>query len=191
MQGKHTAAVAARFWAKVDRRGSFDGCWLWMGHCMPKGYGQVRVDGRVQLAHRYSWELCVGPIPSGRWVLHNCPGGDNPGCVNPLHLWLGTAADNSADMVRKGRSTRGDRNPSRLYPERLARGDRSGAYTHPERVARGEQVKSAKLTEADIRVIRLRYVSSHVSPGKLAREYGVHRDTIARIVQGKRWAHIV
>ena len=87
-----------RFWSKVDRSGD---CWEWMAYRLPKGYGTMRIANRRKgLAHRISWEIHFGPIPTGMHVLHKC---DNPPCVNPDHLMLGTAADNIHDMVDKGR----------------------------------------------------------------------------------------
>lgn len=79
------------------------GCWLWTGYMNRQGYGRLRVggrSGRMILAHRASWERERGPIPDGLDCLHAC---DTPLCINPAHLFLGTHADNMADMVRKGR----------------------------------------------------------------------------------------
>lgn len=96
----------ARFWANVDKSGD---CWIWKGHKIERGYGLVHVGkfGNI-LTHRISWHLAHGPIPSGMFVLHNCPGGDNPSCVRPDHLWLGTRIENNADRVKKGRSAVGE-----------------------------------------------------------------------------------
>lgn len=96
-----------KFWARVNKTES---CWLWTG-CKVHGYGNLRVKkGTVGFAaHRLSWEIHNGPIPDGLWVLHNCPGGDNPSCVNPAHLWLGTEEDNNKDCVKKKRNQRGER----------------------------------------------------------------------------------
>lgn len=96
------STTAERFWAKVDRRGP-DDCWRWTAGRFPAGYGALWVNGQMAYAHRISYEMHIGPC-SGSVVMHRC---DNPKCVNPAHLVLGTHADNVADKVRKGRHARG------------------------------------------------------------------------------------
>lgn len=86
-----------RFWERVDTTGD---CWLWTGACNPQGYGLLRSRTVAFLAHRMSYVLTNGKIPSGLWVLHQC---DTPACVNPNHLWLGTDLDNARDKQQKGR----------------------------------------------------------------------------------------
>lgn len=93
------------FWARVEVR-TPDECWPWLGAPNTKGYGVVRRKGRLLLAHRYAFELAIGPIPERLLVLHEC---DNPPCCNPFDLFAGTAQQNSDDMKAKGRSARRDR----------------------------------------------------------------------------------
>jgi len=90
-----------RFWSQVQR---IAGCWLWTGTLLNSGYGQVMLRKRKVRAHRLAWELTFGPIPEGMVVCHAC---DNPACVNPHHLWLGTVQANVRDRDAKGRTRTG------------------------------------------------------------------------------------
>jgi hypothetical protein len=112
-----------RFWAIVDKDGP-DGCWLWAGRTSRGGYGQFvptdRGGKRDQPvgAHRYAWALLHGPIPDGLFVLHQC---DNPSCVNPVHLHLGTHEENMAEMATRNRALTGANNPAARFSPLQAR----------------------------------------------------------------------
>lgn len=100
--------IEDRFWEKVIKND--DGCWGWTGKPDRQGYGELTAYRRSDQKHwrvrapRLSWEIHNGPIPEGLWVLHHC---DNPPCVRPDHLWLGTVQDNNADRDAKGRNKGG------------------------------------------------------------------------------------
>lgn len=94
------------------------GCIVWLGHLNNMGYGRLSVNGSMQYAHRASYELAHGKIQSGMNVLHRC---DEPTCVNPDHLFLGSHADNVADKVRKGRQLKGSKVGGSKLTEALAR----------------------------------------------------------------------
>jgi hypothetical protein len=90
-------SVLSRFNSKWEET---DGCWDWKSYRCKKGYGRFKLEGSTKMSHRVAWELYFGPIPEGLHVLHVC---DNPSCVNPLHLFLGTNQDNVDDKMAKGR----------------------------------------------------------------------------------------
>jgi len=110
--------LAERFWSKVDKSSD---CWEWTASRLPAGYGRFSVNRKIITAHRAAYLLSCGAIPNGLHVLHKC---DNPPCVNPDHLFLGTAKDNMRDKAAKGRQPI------------------------------GENAYQAKLTDGDVRVIR-------------------------------------
>jgi hypothetical protein len=147
----------SRFWAKTDRSGA---CWVWTKHCTPQGYGQFTVSrGSFRGAHSVSYALTHGIVPVGMHVCHTC---DNPPCVRPDHLFLGTAKDNSDDMWSKGRQ--GTRHP-------------------------GIERANARLTDDDVRAIRA--VSPYFGrTTDLARQYGVSDTTIRKILRREKWRHV-
>jgi hypothetical protein len=153
--------------SKVVWNGDEDECWTFQGYRNLKGYGTLgvgsRSDGtrRKALAHRIAYELFVGPIPEGLFVCHTC---DNPPCVNPAHLFLGTNADNMADASAKGRMAN------------------NGAPS-------GERNPSSKLNAAIAREVRRKHAGG-CSQAALAREFGVSDFAIFGIVHRKTWVHV-
>lgn len=151
--------LSERFWEKVKKAGP-DDCWLWTATVTRAGYGKIGRGGRDEVedyAHRVSWELHNGPIPDGYFLCHRC---DNPPCVNPTHLFLGTPADNVADAIKKGRHIR------------------------------GEAVGGCLLTADKVVEIRRLYAAGGVRQEDLATRYGVTRSNIGAIVRGKSWKHL-
>jgi hypothetical protein len=170
----------ARFLAKVDKRA--DGCWLWTG-VRTRGYGRLtlgtRKDGSAY-AHRLSYEHFVGPIANGICVCHRC---DVPACVNPEHLFLGTHAENMADMAAKGRHY------SLTKPDRVARGDRHASRTSPALIARGERCRTAKVTAQIVREIRA-MCAGGMAQNVVAKRFGVRATLVNSVVHRKSWKHI-
>ncbi len=148
-------SLRERFMSRVV---ATEGCWGWTGTKTALGYGRVGLKGLSQkdaFAHRVSWTLHRGPIPSGMVVCHRC---DNPGCVNPEHLFLGTQADNIADMHAKKRHAHG--------PGRFAK----------------------RLNALDVYLIRLAARTLPASNCAIARAWGVSNQYIWQIVNNKSWA---
>lgn len=182
-----------RFWEKVAK-GDPDDCWLFLGTKNNKGYGMLQrkvagVSGK-RLAHRISFELNVGPVPADLCVLHQC---DNPPCVNPRHLFLGTKKDNVDDMIAKGRKVVGfNSGPDhwmRRNPERIIRGPAHPRFGKPG-ILRGETMGTAKLTDAKVREIyalRLRGMSCPA----IGKRYGVDQSTVWDIVKAHYWTHLL
>jgi len=151
-----TAEQLVRFFAKIDRRGD-DECWEWTGGRFHYGHGAFKAGGKTSGAHRFAWAIANGPIPPGMFVCHHC---DNPPCVNPAHLFVGTQADNDGDRTAKGRD------------------------------ARGEAHGMAKLTDGDVAEIRRLYKSAGLLQREIGRLYGVDPTMVSLIVRRRNWKHV-
>jgi DNA-binding transcriptional regulator YiaG len=156
-------SLEQRFWAKVNKTDSADECWEWTASKDAKGYGYFYKEGRggMARAHRISYELNLGPIPAGLLVCHKC---DNPGCINPNHLFLGTDKDNSDDKMKKGRF-------KKVYQ-------------------RGEKNGQSKLTGDQVKEIRARLAAGEAQP-LIAAEYGIAQSTVSKLNRAARWGHTV
>lgn len=113
LPARHGPSAQERFWAKVNK-GAPNGCWEWTASRTKKGYGHFGFNGRTFIAHRFVLMMQGHEIPEDMAVCHRC---DNPPCVNPEHLFIGTNQDNVDDMVSKGRHH--GRNPAKLTPEKV------------------------------------------------------------------------
>ena len=152
MQTKSNRSYLDKYIRKTDM------CWWWTGCRNDKGYGRVKYHGRMWTAHRLIYSLDIRPIPPGLLACHHC---DNPSCVNPDHIFIGTALDNHKDRDAKGR----------------------GAY--------GERSRQSDLKESDILAIRKRYIPYVVSLACLAQEYNVSKKNILNIVKQRVWKHLL
>ena len=138
---------------------------------MPKGYGKIVYERRIIYAHRAAWLLTYGAIPAGAFVLHRC---DQPSCIRPEHLFVGTAADNSADMKRKGRAPTGAGTPYVLHPE----------------LTRGQRNPMAKLTPEIVLELRRVRAESGMTYTELGNLFGISRATAHLAVTGRTWGHL-
>jgi hypothetical protein len=153
-------AVRERFLEKVDKG---DGCWIWNAARSKAGYGKFVVTKSIGPvgAHRVSYQLFVGEIPARLQVLHRC---DNPPCVNPAHLFIGTQADNMRDCHGKGR------------------------WKYTPREQRGEKNPNAVLTDEQVTSM-LNDLKSGEGPVSVARKYGIHYKTLWAIRKRKTTLH--
>lgn len=168
---EHVADVRTRLFSRTTGMENPSGCWVFGGFAQPKGYALIRVGAATkQLVHRVSWYLHNGPIPDGMCVCHKC---DNPPCVNPSHLFLGTRDDNNKDRARKGRSAR--LNPTHLHGRIYPSGAKGPRTT---------------LTANQVREIRARYAAGGVSQEALAAQFGTTQTNISLIVRRKHWGYV-
>lgn len=148
-----------KFWSKVQKT---DSCWLWTASKDKDGYGKFSDPNKPRskrsvVAHRFSYELKYGPFEKCLFVCHKC---DNPSCVRPDHLFLGTHLENSRDMVNKRRSLIGEKNPD------------------------------SKLTEKQVEIIRSLYSTNKYTQSELGLKFNVVQNMISKIVLCKVWKHI-
>lgn len=148
-------SITERFWKKVDKSSN---CWVWTASKSKRGYGHFKIHSKVWQAHRYSWLIHYGYIPKGLCVCHVC---DDPACVNPGHLWIGTQLENMQDKIKKGRL----------------------------RVGIGERHGHSKLSNKQVLKIRAIY-SKGVTRASLAQKYRVTPANIGNVVNRKTWKHI-
>lgn len=161
------------------------GCWT--SKEAPQKYKTFTVHGQHFAAHRLSAHYFLGmPLDSPLFVCHRC---DNPQCFNPDHLFVGTPADNSHDMVAKRRNQKGDDHFFRRHPELMPRGDDHFSRRHPELMSRGEAHGSSKLTESDVQKIRS-LLSSGVRQRTIAAKFNVSQHAIWSINTGATWKHV-
>lgn len=152
MQG----SIAERFEAKYVAEPSC-GCWLWIAATKGRGYGHMKVNGKMVGAHRISYELYIGDLNNGDNVLHRC---DNMKCVNPDHLFSGSCADNTRDMIAKGR------------------------------VSLGEKLKQSKVSSKNVIEIRQLYKTGRYSHRKIGDMFGISKSQAGGIIRGDYWKHI-
>lgn len=145
-----------RFWMQV--KSSRDNCWEWLAYKIRGGYGSFRIGRRTYLAHRISYSISNGHVPAGLYVCHRC---DNPSCVNPSHLFVGTQTDNMADCARKGRAA-----------------SRAGEFNG-----------NSTLRVSQVLDVRSR-VAAGESGASVARLYGVDRSTINDIIRQRTWRDV-
>lgn len=150
-------SISCRFWSKVNKK-SINDCWIWKSYCNKFGYGSFYIKEQFYRAHRIAYSLKYGKIPKGIFVLHRC---DNPSCVNPNHLFLGTQSDNMRDASQKSH-----------FPLR-----------------KGIKNSRAKLTENDIKKIR-QLLEQGMFQKDIGNLFGITQGMIGFIKRGLSWNHI-
>ena len=153
LRGDLESRLTGHGWTVED-----SGCWEWSGNKMPSGYGYLKFKYKNTLAHRAAYETWVGTIPPGKHVLHSC---DNPPCINPGHLRVGTNQDNANDRVSR------------------------------DRVAFGSSSGMSKIVEQDVREIRDLYASGLFFQREIGEMYGLSQTMIGHIVRGTYWRRVI
>lgn len=155
---KHHGTPEERFWKYTKIAKSPVLCWNWIGPKNHAGYGSMKINQKQIGAHRFSYKLHIGDIPIGLFVCHSC---DNPSCVNPTHLWLGTPQENMTDKIKKGRTR-----SCHMYGE-----------TNPK----------SKLSVRDVEEIRKLYKTGSYTQRKLGKIYKMSHTAIGDILRHKSW----
>ena len=151
--------------SRIDKSAGPNSCWLWGGAANNSGYGLGRFFGKVMLAHRASWMLNNGEIPKGMYVLHKC---DTPLCCNPLHLSIGTQAENMRDKCLKGRF----------------RKTISGDFRC------GEGHYRSKLKNCDVLKIRELFATGNFLQKQIAIDFAISETVVSQILHRKTWKHL-
>lgn len=171
-----------------------NGCWVWQKSLSKKGYGNLYFNRKTLKAHRESYRLFNGEFDNKLHVLHKC---DNPSCVNPEHLFLGTNLDNVEDRVKKGRSANKLNGNHKAYvkPESVPKGEKHWRTNNPNNpksyelpTKQGELHHNAKLTEKE--VIEIMNLKGGKSQREIALLYNVSQTLIMKIHQNKYWKHL-
>lgn len=147
------------------------GCWEWQRARNKKGYGVCCIKGRMFKAHRLSYVIHVGAIPKGSCLLHSC---DNPPCCNPMHLRIGSRAENNRDIIDRGRHVRGGTKTPKAQCK----------------YERGERHHNARITTEIVQQIRSRYANGGCSYSSLAREFGLRSQHVGKIIRKELWVNV-
>jgi len=160
MKYKYRMDAKDRFFSKVDMSGD---CWLWKGTRSGGGYGNFLINGKLVRAHRWSYKFFFGELRDEDCVLHSC---DNPLCVNPSHLFIGSRADNVRDMISKGRD-------------------------HFPGAPAGEGHPFSVLSDLEVLEMRKLRSTDNLSYQELADLFGVSKPTVQAIIKGFTWKHLL
>ena len=179
-----------RFYSKAVKSSGENSCWSWNGNIDKKGYPEFRFchygkSGKYR-ANRVSFFIHYNEDPGTALVCHTC---DNPKCVNPKHLFLGTHKDNYADMANKGRNIKGDLHWTKKQPEKVRRGADCNLVELAKK-RRGELNPKSKLTESAVKSIRQMYAAGLADQRDLARKFNISQASVWAVVNKITWKHI-
>jgi len=152
-----------RFWSKVDKRGP-DECWEWQGGKSVAGYGRFWLNGKTVSSTHFAYSSTGRSIRPGYFICHSC---DNPGCVNPSHLFQGTPKENQMDMIKKGRQVNTRRKR--------------------ENYTRGEMCHLSKLTQSQVKEMRSLYAARKMTTNGLSKNFSVSKSTAKKIISNSTW----